>query len=130
MQKSFNNWDKIGKSIKPAAKQVVRKVAFDIQAQAQVRAPVDTGFLKNSIYVVTSDSSSYKGGANALPEIARPSIETEAAVAVGANYGIHVEYGTVHQPPQPYFRPAVEAVRPSFDKAMLLLKQKMEEAAK
>jgi len=134
MVKCFNNWDKVAKSIKPAARLVVKKTAFDavghVKAQIVANDQVDTGFMLNSPYVVTSDSSTYKSGEKALPEVPRPTSETEAIVAVAAEYAIHQEYGTVHIPGRPFFRPGMERVRPGFDKAMQLLKQKMEEAAK
>ncbi|HEU4752061.1 MAG TPA: HK97-gp10 family putative phage morphogenesis protein [Armatimonadota bacterium] len=117
--------------------QVVRKAAFDVEAQAKVNAPVDTGFLRNSI------QAEMKG-------------ELTAEVTVGAEYGVLVEFGTgVHsefpgapkQPiviepkdkkalfwegaehpvgrvviqgshPQPFLGPAVEALRPVFPKAV------------
>jgi HK97 gp10 family phage protein len=130
MARSFNNWNKAAEALRPAVKAVVKKTAFDIQAQAQSRAPVDTGFLRNSVYTQTSDSSSYRGGEKALPEIAGPSSETEAYVAVGAEYGVYVELGTSRQSAQPYFYPAIEAIRPGFDKAMEAIKKKMEGAAR
>lgn len=107
---------------------LVRKAAFDIQAWAAGAAPVDTGFLKSSIYVVTSDSSTYgmgvtDGGPNAelLDEVDRPESPTEAIVAVGANYGLYQEFGTVNMSAQPYLTPAVEAVRPQFEASLEML---------
>jgi phage gpG-like protein len=70
----FNNWAKIAEAFDLAQSQVVRKTAFDWQAnaQAQIRAnhQIDTGFMTNSGYVVTSDSSSY---AEKLESITTPS---------------------------------------------------------
>lgn len=101
--------------------QLVRKAAFDIQAWAAAAAPVDTGFLKSSIYVVTKDSSTYgqgvtnpPEGAEMLDEVSAPGSPTEAIVAVGASYGVYVEFGTVFMNAQPYLTPAAEAVRPMF----------------
>jgi hypothetical protein len=128
MAKNFNNWGKIADSIKPACKAVVKKTAFDAEGQikAQITAndQVDTGFMRNSVYVVTSDSSTYKGGEKALPEVAKPSSETEAYVAVAAEYAIHQNYLF-----QAFFEPGMERVRPGFDAAMRAIKAKMEEAA-
>ena len=115
--------------------EIVRKVAFDLQAMAQVAAPVDTGFLKNSIYVVTNDKSTYdaasapsKTSQELLPEVERPSTSTEAVVAVGANYGVYVEYGTVHQPAHPYLGPAAELMRGEFLRALTELEGKLAES--
>ena len=125
----------IAAKIDRAAGKVVRKAAFDIQAMAQTMAPVDTGFLKNSIYVVTHDYSNYSAAerksskknadAELLPEVEPPLDSHEACIAVGADYGMYVEFGTIHQPPQPYLTPAVELEMPVFQMAVALLAQSM-----
>lgn len=111
---------------------VVRKTAFDIQAMAAAAAPVDTGFLKNSIYVVTGDGESTYGRAQEpsgsqqlLPEVDHPAKKTEAIVAVGAEYGLYVEYGSVHGPAQPYLTPAAETMKTQFEHAMRHLEAAM-----
>jgi HK97 gp10 family phage protein len=120
MAEEFNHFPEIRAKLLTAISQAVRKAAFDIQAQAEVLAPVQTSFLRNSIYVVTSDSSSYgdvqpmKADQVVLPEVEAPSSPTEAIVAVGASYGIYQEYGTVHIPAHPYLMPALDAVQPTF----------------
>ena len=65
-----------------------------------------------------------------LAELPPPPDGTAAYVAVGANYGIYVELGTTRRAAKPYFYPAVEAVRPSFDAAMSAIQAKLEEAAR
>jgi hypothetical protein len=133
MAKSFNNFGKVANAIRPACKLVVKKTAFDIQANAQAHIvsndQVDTSFMLNSVYVQTSDSSTYKSGENALPEIDRPSKETEAHAAVAASYAVHQNYGTVYLPARPFWEPAIEDVRPGFDGSMKIIARKMEEAA-
>lgn len=132
MTTGFNNFPVLSEKFDIAISQVIRKAAFDIQAKAQGSAPVDTGFLKNSIYTVTSDSSNYGNagslpkGASLLPEIPGPPDAHTAYVAVGANYGIYVEMGTRHMPPKPYLDPAVETVRPSFESAMSAIDKAMQ----
>lgn len=74
----------------------VYATAAAIEAAAKQRAPVDTGFLRASIQ-------------------ARTVGPLEAEVAVGAEYGHHVEYGTRRQAAQPYLTPAVESERPRFE---------------
>jgi HK97 gp10 family phage protein len=78
---------------------VVTKAAMDIEAHAKDRAPVDTGFLKNSI---------------AAKKVGALSWEVE----VHASYGVFQEMGTRFQPARPYFIPAIELVRPSYLAAM------------
>jgi HK97 gp10 family phage protein len=111
--------------------QIVRKAAFDISASAASQAPVDTGFLKNSIYVETEKESTYgdaggggDGSQEMLPEVEKPA-KHQAVIAVGASYGLYVEMGSVHGPAQPYLTPAVEKVRPEYDHALALLEAQM-----
>ena len=130
MTDTFNHWPQAIDIFDHVLGQVVRKAAFDIQAESASRAPVDTGFLKNSIYVVTSKSSDYGsgGGTNLLPPVEAPLDDKTAYIAVGAKYGIYPEMGTVHMPARPYLGPAVEAVRPGFEAALGAIEQKMREA--
>jgi len=91
--------------------------AFVIEGEAKVRAAVDTGFMRNSIYVVTAKRSTYlialiqakmaniqRGTAERpmLPEHG-PMRYGYAAVVVGAEYAVHQEFnGTA------FLRPAVD----------------------
>ena len=134
MAEEFNHFADMADKLHKAMGQVVRKTAFDAQALAATNAPKDTGFLANSIYVVTADESSYgRGGASGpemLPEVEKPDDDLTAYVAVGAQYGVYVEFGTVHMPPQPYLLPAMEAVRDSFEDAMGRLEDKLREVSR
>ena len=127
----FNHLSAIANAVPGATKQVVVKTAFDIQAGAASSAPVDTGFLRNSIYTVTADGSTYGQGGGPthkdsylLPPVGEAE-ETTAYVAVGANYGIYVEMGTRYMAAEPYFYPAVEAARQPFIDAMSKLEDKL-----
>lgn len=94
-----NNFPAIRRNIQGGAKAAVAKAARDIEGHAKSRAPVDTGFLRNSILASMVSTDHWR-------------------VAVGAHYGIYVEYGTRHTRAQPYFIPAIEAVLPAFRAAM------------
>lgn len=100
-----NQFPKIIAGLEPQARAIVAKAALDIQAHAQGRAPVDTGTLKNSI------RARQIGGNGATGSV-------RWQVTVGADYGIYVEYGTVHMAARPFLTPAVDAVRPAFLAAM------------
>lgn len=120
----FNHFDEVADALPDILSKVVRKTALDIQSDAQSLAPRDTGFLANSIYVKTSKDSTYsqveqptEKDASLLEEVDSPPDDQTAYVAVGSNYGIYVEYGTVHQPAQPYLTPAVEAGQEALEKA-------------
>lgn len=128
----------IAEKLEQVMTNAVNKAAFDIQATAQSLAPVGpTGFLKNSIYVEVGEEGSepnlhpYENiqepqeGQEALPQIDKPK-KHQAAVAVAANYGVFVEFGTVHMSPRPYLEPAIAAVAPSFLMALEKLEAEME----
>ena len=102
----LNDLDKLKETLRSKAGLAVRKAALDIQAQAQQRAPVDTGALRNSI--------------QARKDASRP---FAWEVAVGAEYGANVEYGTTKQAAQPYLTPAVDIVRPQLQ---AILKEMMD----
>lgn len=78
------------------AGEIVRSTAFEIQAIAQINAPVDTGALRSSIETVITGAMS-------------------AIIQDGVEYGIFVELGTSRMAAQPFLTPAVEQVRPKFD---------------
>ena len=88
----------VGSRAEPLARIAVAKTAADLQARAQVAAPVDTGFLRSSI------STDNRG--------------LEAEVGPTAHYGIYQEMGTSRMGPQPYLFPALDAVTPGFEQAM------------
>jgi hypothetical protein len=133
MNEDFNNWDEIAEKFEKATGQVVRKAAFDIVAGYQARCHVDTGFMKNSAYVVTDKESTYgqatptKKGAYLLPEVEKPEDGHTAYAAIGANYAYIEEFGGVNHPAHPALVPAVEAVRPSFEAALGQIEDKLKE---
>lgn len=95
----------------------VRKTAYDIEGDAKDRVPVDTGFLRRSIYSVTDRGSGYPGGGDVLPARQRPP-GISAVVAVAAPYGVFVEYGHHGRSGQPYMTPAIERNREPFIQAI------------
>ena len=85
-------------SVQRRAAMVVRTSAFLVEAAAKRLAPVDTGFLRNSIGVDWAGVS--------------------AVIGPTAEYGPYQEFGTAHNPPQPYMNPAADQVEPMFIAAM------------
>jgi HK97 gp10 family phage protein len=92
----------IARGLEPKAARIVAKVAMDLQAQAQGRAPVRTGTLKGSIRAIQID-------------------ELHWVVVVGADYGLYVEWGTRYMNAQPYLQPSVMMMRPVFRAALSTL---------
>lgn len=122
-----NDFGKLAKEAKLAVAKAVRTAAFDIEREAKLLAPVDTGFLRASIYTVTNGGSGFKVSAVSASGRAQRTLfgavtvadKYEAAVAVGAQYGIYLEYGTYRSPAQPFMTPAVMRVKPTFEAAMV-----------
>lgn len=118
------------------AQKAVTDTAASIQTMASQIAPIDTGALRNSIYVNTGTDSDYStrvATASSLnrdmvpldeisPEFVIPLSGTNtgnvAVVGVAAHYGIFLEEGTVFQPPQSFMRPAAESSSDDFSQAM------------
>ena len=81
-------------------KKVVRHNGAEMQAKAQQKAPVDTGYLKRSIGLEFTD-----GGMS-------------AEVEPTAEYAPYVELGTRFMDPQPYLKPAFNEQKEKFKKDM------------
>ena len=80
---------------------VVEQTAYAFEGWAKVNAPIDTGFLRNSI------------------QASRANVPLTWWVNVGAEYGIHQEFGTMYQSGTPFMRPAASRVSTSFTNGLL-----------
>lgn len=79
------------KQLEKALQASIVNISEDIRKQAKYEAPVDTGFLKASIK-------------NRIDRL-------RAAITVWASYGGYVEFGTMYQKANPYFRRAIDIVK-------------------
>ncbi|ACZ29571.1 phage protein, HK97 gp10 family [Xylanimonas cellulosilytica DSM 15894] len=86
----------------PVVDLVVRKTAFDIERDAKILAPVDTGNLRTSIST----------------DVAATNSTVSAEIGPTANYGLFLEVGTSRMAPRPYMGPALDRNTPAFDAAM------------
>jgi HK97 gp10 family phage protein len=84
--------------VEALAPKVVAKSAHDIERDAKIIAPVDTGTLESSI------SSTIDG--------------LSAEIGPHTDYEAYVEYGTSKMHAQPYMGPAAEKNTPPFVEAM------------
>ena len=91
------NARKMSQAVREEVADAVGITAFEIEAKAKIIAPIDTGFLRDSI------RTKHQRG------------RLTAIVSVGAEYGIHVEEGTQFQSAQPFLRPAVSEARTGFE---------------
>ena len=126
----FNIFPELAKKLHDTVADLVVKAAFDVQRMSADMAPVQTGHLKSSIYVEPGKGNAtygqnVEGDGELLPEVEKPKSDQEAAVAVGAAYGIYVEMGTRFMGAQPYLMPAAEAMRGPFTLAMSHLEEAM-----
>jgi HK97 gp10 family phage protein len=93
-----------GKRVGARSATALRKAAHDIESDAKLLAPVDTGALKNSISTtITGDGRGWSMTAEIGPTV---------------DYGIHQEYGTSTQSGTPFMGPAFDRRIPAFTEAM------------
>jgi hypothetical protein len=95
----FNRLPSAGPAVRSACGDVVRKFTFDVEADAKVRAPVDTGFHRSAIQ-----------GKMIGP--------LTGEIVAGAEYSLFLELGTHKMAAQPAIIPAVEAIREPFPRAI------------
>ncbi len=117
----FDNIEAVMRAIHDGTILGVREATKQVASDGSGWAPVDTSFLRESVYYVTSDLSTYSqavGKAQSidafrkvLPEVDAPLSDTEGVAAVAASYGLPVELGTSRSGAQPYMTPAAEAMR-------------------
>lgn len=91
---------KAGPRARTQGSYALRKVAADIERDAKLLAPVDTGNLQNSIGTTISDNG------------------MTAEIGPTAEYGIYQEFGTSTQPPQAYLGPASDRHIPLLEQAI------------
>ncbi len=133
MADQWNNWLKVADALVPACREAVTKTAqageTHVKAQIVINGQVDTGNMLKSVYSSTPDGSSYETVDRGLPEIT-PENETEAILAVSADYAVFNEFGTVRMAAKPFFYPGIEQMKGDFDAQMGIVAQKLEDAGK
>jgi HK97 gp10 family phage protein len=133
MADEWNNWLRVANAMTPACRIAVTETAqlgeSHVIAQILINEQVDTGNMLKSVYASTPDGSSYETVDRGLPEVT-PENETEAIVAVSADYAIFPNYGTVHQPAKPFWEPGLDAMKGDFETQMGIVAQKLEDAGR
>lgn len=107
---SFNHFPAAIQALHAGSVAAADALAKELAAQVQTNAPVLSGYMRDSVYTVTSEGSTYQSGDKSLPEVPAPDAHT-AVVAVAASYASYVNGGTSRQAAQPFFTSAVEAMR-------------------
>jgi HK97 gp10 family phage protein len=134
MADTWNNWQRVADALIPACKEAVSTTAkagkAHVQENITANGQVLTGNMLKSVYASTPEGSDYQSGIDrGLPEI-RPSSDTEAVIAVSADYAIFPEMGTVFQSGHPFFEPGIAQTAKDFDAALKVVAVKLEDAAK
>ena len=95
-------------------KKAIKAVGFRVEALAKMKAPVDLGNLRNSIYMRSSEE-------NPVSEIATEELPKppESSVYIGPSveYGIYQELGTSVMDAQPYMLPALREVESELEES-------------
>lgn len=102
--------DKIAAGLDKNMEQILTAFAFEVEAQAKILAPYETGALKGSIYTNAKAGSSTpdKFEGNEYEELPSPTGKVIANVGSGIEYAAFQELGTSHNAAQPFLGPAVE----------------------
>ena len=107
-----------GDEAKIAGKKVVGKSAFEtgieIEGQAALLSPFDTGRLRGSITVQTATqqhTNEFRGKAQPEDIISKPYEPNVALVGTNCFYGPYQEYGVHGRPGQAFMRPALDLAR-------------------
>ena len=99
-------------------KTAIKAVGFRVEALAKMKAPVDLGNLRNSIYMRSSEE-------NPVSEIATEELPKppESSVYIGPSveYGIYQELGTSIMDAQPYMLPALRQVESELEESFGVL---------
>lgn len=120
----YNRWSEIAEKFPKELHKVVVQTTEFVRDTAAANAPVRTGFLRSSIYSVTSEGSTYgqamqaPGDSYLLPEGPEVTDPYTGYVGVAASYSVFVELGTRYQSAQAFFYPALDAGRARFEAAL------------
>lgn len=111
-----------------AAVTLTRETAEAVVRESLATAPVDTGALQGSGYVASKTPGAltydeavawvqrHNPDATILPEVPPPARETEATVAWAVEYAAPAEYYSGPKPNHPYAQPAIDRVRPGWER--------------
>ena len=95
MERTGSGFDAMARRVETVSGHAARSWAATVKNAAIAKAPVDTGYLRDSITTERLAPKHWK-------------------VKVGAHYGVYVEYGPRYMAAQPYFRPAVKTANAEF----------------
>jgi len=99
-------------------KTAIKAVGFRVEALAKMKAPVDFGNLRNSIYMRSSEENPVSE--LATEELPKPP-ESSVYIGPSVEYGIYQELGTSIMDAQPYMLPALREVESELEESFGVL---------
>lgn len=94
-----------------AMQEALLAIAFQIEAEAKVKAPVDTGFMRNSAYVVGGDTNTFQAQTqDASGRQYETATHPEPAPPNGVTVGFAADYTIFVEAQQPFLYPAAQRV--------------------
>lgn len=119
--------DRLIKQMPGEVSKNIRAIAFGIEGKAKLKAPVDTGALRASIYTRIGNEDSFGAVASdvhsrnreaEMVQLPKPESNLVAYIGPSVNYGIDVELGTRRRAATPYLTPAVREAERELSAAM------------
>ena len=116
------NWN--GSKVKVHGQKAIGKtiveLALQVEGQAKLLAPIDTGLLAGSITVQMREFfTAPETPATQSDTIKAPREKNEAHIGTAVFYGPYIEFGTINMDAQPFLRPALDLAK---GKTLTLLK--------
>lgn len=99
IQGGIRGLESYGRRVQRDLQEVLDAYAFLIQRQAQLNAPVDTGYMRSGIIVISEG-------------------DWVRVIGASADYAHYVEFGTRYTEPQPFLVPAFLAYKRQFEQAV------------
>lgn len=121
---TYNVTGRIGPEVRKILSAVVRATAFNIEAAAKAsmtEAKHGVEYRRGGkTHVASAPGEAPAVDIGALMASVQAREDTDDLhweVRVGAEYGVHLEFGTVHIAPRPFMAPAAEGQRDAFERA-------------
>lgn len=127
----FNHLPQIAAALKPACRPIIEETCLEIKADIAV----DMAEPKHGTLYPRGQGEHQASAAGEAPAIDYgvlvASIQTEmlkddlGVVFEGADYSVHLEFGTERMAPRPHMAPAADRARPKFVAKMMELEQRL-----
>lgn len=94
-----------------ASAEMMEALAFQVEAVAKTKAAVDTGFMRNSGYVVTQGVNTFQARSEEIDGQQHDTVNNpEPAPPNGATVGFAADYSIFVETRQPFLYPALQQV--------------------